>query len=85
MKYIKPANFSTLFDDICDAVRAVFAACLRAARALSTQPWPVLLCLAIVGAFALTIVPLALVLFVCFLLIKFAVAALVVDKQRRRG
>lgn len=82
---MKPANFSTLMDDIRDAIVTVFAACARAARGIADLPWPALLCAALLLAIVMTIIPLALTLFVTFLIIKFVVAALVIDKQRRRS
>ena len=82
---MKPANFSTLMDDIRDATVTVFRTCAQAARGIAELPWPALLCAALLLAIALTIIPLALTLFVTFLIIKFAVAALVVGKQRRRS
>jgi cell division protein FtsX len=82
---VKPANFSTLLDDVRDAVVTVFRACAGAARGIAELPWPALLCAALLLAIAMTIIPLALMLFVTFLVIKFAVAAIVVGKQRRRS
>lgn len=82
---MKPANFSTLMDDIRDAIVTVFAACANAARGIADLPWPALLCAALLLAMVLTIIPLALMLFVTFLIIKFVVAALVLDRQRRRS
>jgi hypothetical protein len=85
VKYAKPANFSTLLDDILDACTRVARGLGRAVKTIAAQPWPVLLVASVLLAFALTIVPLALFLFVVFLVLKFAVAALVVDKRRNRG
>jgi hypothetical protein len=82
---VKPANFATLLDDIRDACQALLHALVRAARRIATLPWPALLACAFLLAFAITLVPLALFLFVVFLVIKFTVAAIVIDKQRRRG
>jgi hypothetical protein len=72
-------------DDIRDATVTVFSACASAARGIADLPWPALLCAALLLAIVMTIIPLALTLFVTFLIIKFAVAALVIDKQRRRS
>lgn len=82
---MKAANFATLMDDIRDAILTVFSACAQAARGIADLPWPALLCAALLLAMIMTIIPLALMLFVTFLIIKFAVAALVLDKQRRRS
>jgi hypothetical protein len=80
---VKPANFSTLLDDIREACVTVGQTLGRAARHIATLPWPALLACAILFAFAITIVPLALFLFVVFMAIKFAVTAIVIDRQRR--
>jgi hypothetical protein len=85
VKYAKPANFSTLLDDILDACARVARGLGHAVKTIVVQPWPVLLVASVLLAFALTIVPLALFLFVVFLVLKFAVAAIVVDKHRNRG
>jgi hypothetical protein len=80
----KPANFATLMDDIGEAFSRVMRGCVRAAKQIATLPWPALLAASILLAFALTIVPLALFLFVVFLLLKFAVGAFVIDARRHR-
>jgi hypothetical protein len=85
VKNAKPANFSTLLDDIGEACVTVVRSCGRAARGIADLPWPALLVAALVLAFALTIVPVALFLFVVFMVIKFAVAAIVIGKRRQRG
>jgi hypothetical protein len=80
-----PATFSDLLDDIGYAFRQVLHFLARAASHIATLPWPALLAAAILLAFAITIIPLALTLFVVLLLLKFAVAAIVVDKRRHGG
>lgn len=79
------ATFSELADDIACACRDVLRFLARTARGIGELPWPALLAASILLAFAITIIPLALTLFVVFLLLKFAVAAIVVDKRRHRG
>jgi hypothetical protein len=81
---VKPANFSTLLDDIRDACADVFRMCSRAAKHIATLPWPALLVCAFLFAIAITLIPLALSLFVFFLIVKLAVTLFVVDKQRHR-
>lgn len=81
---MKPANFSTLLDDIREACVSMFHALGRAATHIGTLPWPALLVCAFLFALVITIVPLALFLFVVFLAIKFAVAAIAIDRQRSR-
>ncbi|GAB3456140.1 hypothetical protein GCM10027321_09600 [Massilia terrae] len=81
---MKPANFNTLLDDIRDACATVFATLLGAAKQIATLPWPALLVCAFFLALAITLIPVALTLFVLFLAIKLAVGLIVVDKQRSR-
>jgi len=76
------ATFSHLLDDIGYAFRQVLRLLARAVRTIAALPWPALLAAAILFAFAITIIPLALTLFVAFMLLKLAVAAIVVDKRR---
>lgn len=84
MRKEKPANFATLLDDIGDACGTVLRGIKRAAKRIGELPWPALLAAAIMLAFAMTIIPLALFLFVVFLVIKFVVAAIVINKQKHR-
>ena len=81
---MKPANFSTLLDDIRDACADVFRLFSRAARHIATLPWPQLLVCAFMFAIAVTLIPLAISVFVFFLIVKLAVTLFVVDKQRAR-
>ena len=78
-------SFSTLLDDIGFACKQVLRVLARAVRDMAALPWPALLAACILIALAITIVPLALTLFVLFMLLKFAVAAIVVDKRRHGG
>jgi len=75
------ASFSVLLEDIwqalCRAVR-------YAANAIATMSWPALLLTAVLMAFAISLVPLALTLFVLFMLVKLVVGALVIGKRRNR-
>ena len=74
-------SFSVLLDDIwhalCRAVR-------YASNAIATMSWPALLITAVLIAFAISLVPLALTLFVLFMLIKFVVGGFVINKRRNR-
>jgi hypothetical protein len=81
---VKPANFSTLLDDIRDACADVFRLFSRAAKHIATLPWPQLLVCAFFLAIAITLIPLAISVFVFFLIVKLAVTLFVVDKQRAR-
>jgi len=73
------ASFSALLDDtwhaLCRAVR-------YASNAIATMSWPALLLTAVLMAFAISLVPLALTLFVLFMLVKLVVGAFVAGKRR---
>ncbi|TFW32481.1 hypothetical protein E4O92_09590 [Massilia horti] len=56
----------------------------RAARTIAALPWPALLVAALLFALVLTVVPLALFIFIVFMAVKLAVAAIVVDRRRNR-
>jgi hypothetical protein len=83
VKHAKPANFGTFMDDVAEACADLWRLGKRAAVAIAALPWPALLAASIMLAFAITIVPLALALFVLFLLVKLVVAAFIVNKRRR--
>lgn len=73
-----------MLDDIRAACATMLHTLGRAAKHIAALPWPALLACAVLFAFAITIIPLALFLFVVFLAIKFAVTAIVIDRQRSR-
>jgi hypothetical protein len=79
------ATFSDLLDDISYAFRQVMRLVARAVRHICNLPWPALLAASILLAFAITIIPLALMLFAVLLLLKFAVAAIVIGRRRHGG
>ena len=85
MRKAKPANFATLLDDIGDGCARIMRGCGRAIRGMARLPWPVLLAAAILLALLVIIIPLALFLFVVFMVIKFAVNAIVARKYPRLG
>jgi len=72
-------SLSTLLDDVwhalCRAVR-------YASNAIATMSWPALLLTAVLMAFAISLVPLALTLFVLFMLVKLVVGGFVLGKRR---
>jgi hypothetical protein len=74
-------SMSVLLDDIwhalCRAVR-------YASNAIATMSWPALLLTAVLMAFAISLVPLALTLFVLFMLVKLVVGGLVIGRRRNR-
>ena len=65
-----------------DFARDIVAACRRAVRAIAVMPWPAMLACCIALAFVISILPLALFLFVLFMGIKVVVGAFVVDRRR---
>ena len=71
--------FAAAMEDIAhDIVRA----CRRGARTIAAMPWPAMLACCIALAFVISILPLALFLFVLFMGIKVVVGAFVVDHRR---
>ena len=65
-----------------DLARDIVDACRRAVRAIAVMPWPAMLACCIALAFVLSVLPLALFLFVLFMGIKVIVGAFVVDRRR---
>jgi hypothetical protein len=74
-------SMSVLLDDVwhalCRAVR-------YASNAIATMSWPALLITAVLMAFAISLVPLALTLFVLFMLVKLVVGGFINHKHRNR-
>jgi len=73
---MKPSRFDSFIADLKDIGRKTNRAVRSGARTLASLSWPSLLAVSIGLALVLSIVPLALTLFVGFLLLKFAAAAL---------
>ena len=65
-----------------DLARDIVDACRRAVRAIAVMPWPAMLACCIALAFVLSVLPLALCLFVLFMGIKVIIGAFVVDRRR---
>ncbi len=65
-----------------DLARDIVAASRRAVRAIAAMPWPAMLACCIALAFVISVLPLALFLFVLFMGIKVIVGAFVVDQRR---
>lgn len=80
---------TTRFDAFVTDMKYYGRACMRTvrhtARRLAVMPWPVLLLAAILLSLVLTIVPLAIMLFVAFLLLKFVAGALFDRRPRQIG
>ena len=73
---MKPSRFDSFKTDMQDIARKANRAVRSGARTLAALSWPSLLAVSIGLALILSIVPLALTLFVCFLLLKLVAAAL---------
>lgn len=73
---MKPSRFDSFIADMQDIGRQTHRIVRSGARTLAAMPWPTLLVAAILLACLMTIVPLALTLFVGFLLLKLLAAAL---------
>jgi len=65
-----------------DLARDIVDACRRAVRAIAVMPWPAILACCIALAFVLSVLPLALFLFVLFMGIKVIIGAFVIDHRR---
>lgn len=74
-------SFSATLDDLA---RDIVHACRRGARAIAVMPWPAMLVCCIGLAFVISILPLALCLFIAFMAVKLAVGAFVIDARRNR-
>ena len=75
-------TFRTFAATLEDLARDIVDACRRAVRAIAVMPWPAMLACCIALAFVLSVLPLALCLFVLFMGIKVIVGAFVVDRRR---
>jgi hypothetical protein len=78
-------TFSSMIDDVRRAFRQLMRIGSEAGTVIAALPWPALLAAAIVLAFVFTILPLVIVLFIGFLLIKMVVNALSSQPQRHLG
>jgi hypothetical protein len=74
-------SFGATLDDLA---RDIVRACRRAVRAIAVMPWPAMLACCIALAFVISILPLALFLFVLFMGIKVIVGAFFIDHRRTR-
>jgi predicted transcriptional regulator len=79
---MKSANFRTFCDSMEDVARDIVRACRRGARTIAAMPWPAMLVCCILLAFVISILPLALFLFVLFMGVKIVVGAFVIDRRR---
>jgi membrane protein implicated in regulation of membrane protease activity len=65
-----------------DVARDVVRACRRGADAIAAMPWPGVLACCVVLALLVSILPLALFLFIVFMAVKLVVGAFAVDRRR---
>lgn len=79
---MKSANFRTFCDSMEDVARDIVRACRRGARTIAAMPWPAMLVCCILLAFVISILPLALFLFILFMGVKIVVGAFVIDRRR---
>ena len=78
-------TFSSMLDDVRRAFRQLMRIGTEAGAVIAALPWPALLAAAIVLAFVFTILPLVIVLFIGFLLLKLVVNSLSSHPQRHLG
>jgi hypothetical protein len=81
MKNATFASFGELLEEIG---RALSQALRRGSRVIATMSWPQLAATCLALALVVTIVPLAICLFIGFMAIKLAVAAIVINTRRHK-
>jgi hypothetical protein len=64
---------------------AIIKAARNLVRAMATMSWPVLLVTCVALAMAVSIIPLALLLFIVFLAVKLVLAAIILSARRGRA
>lgn len=74
-------SFSVLLDDIW---RALCRTIRSASNAIATMSWPALMLTAVLLAFAISLVPLAITLFVLFMLVKLVIGGIVLSNRKNR-
>jgi hypothetical protein len=79
---MKSANFRTFCDSMEDVAHDIVRACRRGARTVAAMPWPAMLVCCIFLAMIISILPLALFLFILFMGVKVVVGAFVIDRRR---
>jgi hypothetical protein len=75
-------DFRTFAATLEDLARDIVQACRRAVRAIAVMPLPNMVACCILLAFVISLLPLALFLFVLFLGIKVVAGAFIVDHRR---
>ena len=79
---MKHANFRSFAASLEDVARDIVQACRRGARTIAAMPWPAMLACCIALAFVISLLPLALFLFVLFMGLKVVIGAFAVDHRR---
>lgn len=81
---MKHSTFRTFTATLEDVARDIVRASRRVVREIAVMPWPAMLVCCIGLALVISILPLALFLFVAFLGVKLVVGAFVLDANRNR-
>jgi hypothetical protein len=81
-KQMNNATFDSFYATLSDMGRAIARAARAGAEAVATMSWPALAVCCVALAFAITIVPLALFLFVMFMAIKL-IFSVIADRAQR--
>jgi predicted transcriptional regulator len=79
---MKSANFKTFCDSMEDVARDIVRACRRGVRTIAAMPLPAMIACCILLAFVISILPLALFLFILFMGVKVVAGAFVIDRRR---
>jgi hypothetical protein len=79
---MKSANFRIFCDSMEDVARDIVRACRRGARTIAAMPLPAMLVCCIALALLISILPLALFLFILFMGVKVVAGAFVIDRRR---
>jgi len=82
---MKTTTFRSFAAELEDAAERCLRLLRGGLRTFSALPWPALLLAAVLVACAITVIPLALMLFAIFLAIKYAVLAINSDKTTPLG
>jgi hypothetical protein len=81
---MKNVTFSSITALLEEIGRAFAQAARYGARAIATMSLPQMLAACIALALIITIIPLAVCLFIFFMIVKLAVAAIVINKRRHQ-
>jgi hypothetical protein len=81
---VKNLNFNAFLTMIEELGHAFIRASRYVVRAMGTMSWPQLLVTCIALALAISIIPLALTLFIIFMAVKIIVAAIILAGRRRK-